>query len=117
MLIIPFLSCINSKNNYSFVGVYNGKNKEKNYYLELNKDSTFRFENNESCFPPFSTGRWFKLSKNAILLVRNTPESQNPLFLLSQVFIKKKIKLKFKSNGEIKWKDDDHKIHVLYRKE
>lgn len=116
ILLMPLFSCVVTKNNFPVDGVYNGRNKERNYHLELNKDSTFRFENNESCFPPFSIGRWYKSSHNSILLVRNTTETQNPLFLLSQVFTKKKIKMKFKSNGEIEWKDEDHKIHILYRK-
>lgn len=116
ILMMTLFSCVDSKKNFPINGVYVGRNKGKSHYLELHKDSTFLYKKILPCFPPSSTGKWYILSHNSISLVRDTSESKNPLLLLSEVFINKKIKLKFKSNGEVKWKDDNHKIHILYRK-
>lgn len=116
MLMITLFSCVNLNNNFSINGVYIGRKRESSHYLELKQDSTFHYKKDLPCFPPFSTGRWYILSHNSILLVRDTSESKNPLLLLSEVFIDKKIKLKFKSNEKIRWKGADHKIHILYRK-
>lgn len=112
---LALFSCVESKKIHSVNGVYIGGNKGKNHRLELKQDSTFRYKKDLPCFPPFSTGRWYILSPNSILLVRDTSESKNPLLLLSEVFIEKRIKLEFKRNEKIIWKDADHKIHILYR--